>query len=170
MLHFSGSERVMDDDKIIVSKTDPTGRIAYASSYFLEISDFTLDDLLTQQHSIVRNPNVPRCIFKLLWERLKSGREVFAYLVNRSKGDDHYWVFAHVTPTIDERGEITGYHSNRRKPRVEALEKINELYTRLLAVEAGTSNRKAGLEASYQMLTQFLAEQGQDYEEYILTL
>jgi len=160
----------MDDDKIIVSKTDPTGRIAYASSYFLEISDFTLDDLLTQQHSIVRNPNVPRCIFKLLWERLKSGREVFAYLVNRSKGDDHYWVFAHVTPTIDERGEITGYHSNRRKPRVEALKKINELYTQLLAVEAGTSNRKAGLEASYQMLTQFLAEQGQDYEEYILTL
>lgn len=170
MLHFSGSERVMDDDKIIVSKTDPTGRIAYASSYFLEISDFTLDDLLTQQHSIVRNPNVPRCIFKLLWERLKSGREVFAYLVNRSKGDDHYWVFAHVTPTIDERGEITGYHSNRRKPRAEALEKINELYARLLAVEAGNSNRKAGLEASYQMLTQFLAEQGQDYEEYILTL
>ena len=160
----------MDDDKIIVSKTDPTGRIAYASSYFLEISDFTLDDLLTQQHSIVRNPNVPRCIFKLLWERLKSGREVFAYLVNRSKGDDHYWVFAHVTPTIDERGEITGYHSNRRKPRAEALEKINELYARLLAVEAGNSNRKAGLEASYQMLTQFLAEQGQDYEEYILTL
>ena len=44
MLYFSGSERVMDDNKIIVSKTDPTGRIAYASSYFLEISDFTLDD------------------------------------------------------------------------------------------------------------------------------
>lgn len=160
----------MDDDKIIVSKTDPTGRIAYASSYFLEISDFTLDDLLTQQHSIVRNPNVPRCIFKLLWERLKSGREVFAYLVNRSKGDDYYWVFAHVTPTVDERGEITGYHSNRRKPRLEALEKIKELYTRLLAIEAGAGNRKAGLDASYQMLTEFLAEQGQDYEEYILTL
>src|SRR5690606_38325517 len=119
---------VMDDNRIIVSKTDPTGRIADASSYFREISDFTLDDLLTQQHSIVRNPNVPRCIFKLLWERLKSGREVFAYLVNRSKGEDYYWVFAHVTPTIDERREITGYHSNRRKPRVEALEKIQQLY------------------------------------------
>lgn len=160
----------MDDDRIIVSKTDPTGRIAYASSYFLEISDFTLDDLLTRQHSIVRNPNVPRCIFKLLWERLKSGREVFAYLVNRTKFEDHYWVFAHVTPTIDERGEITGYHSNRRKPRADALEKINELYTRLLAVEAAAENRKAGLEASYRLLTQILAEQGKDYEEYVLTL
>lgn len=170
MLHFLGSERVMDDDKIIVSKTDPTGRIAYASSYFLEISDFTLGDLLNQQHSIVRNPNVPRCIFKLLWERLKAGQEVFAYLVNRSKADDYYWVFAHVTPTFDERGAITGYHSNRRKPRVEALKQVQQLYARLLAVEAAPGNHKASLEASYQMLTQYLAEQGKDYEEYVLTL
>lgn len=170
MLKFAGAERVMDNDKIIVSKTDATGKIAYASSYFLEISDYTLDDLLTKPHAIVRNPNVPRCIFKLLWDRLKSGREIFAYLVNKTKHDDHYWVFAHVTPSVDERGEITGYHSNRRKPRPEAIAEINKLYSRLLAAEASTGNRKTGLEAGVQLLNEILADQGMDYDEYVLAL
>lgn len=170
MLKFNGHDRIMEDDRIIVSKTDLTGKIGYASSYFLEISDYTLDDLITKPHSVVRHPNVPRCIFKLLWEQLKSGREVFAYLVNNTKHGDYYWVFAHVTPSLDERGEITGYHSNRRKPQAGALAEIKAFYERLLAVEAGASNRKVGLEQSYQMLVEILKEKGQEYDEYVLSL
>ena len=170
MLKFSGRDRVMDSDRIIVSKTDLTGKISYASSYFLEISDYQFQDLIGKPHSVVRQPNVPRCIFKMLWELLKDGREAFAYLVNNTKNGDHYWVFAHVTPSRNEQGEITGYHSNRRKPQAKALVEIAALYERLLAVEGNAANRKVGLQQSYEMLVDILAKKGQDYDEYVLSL
>ena len=38
-----------------------------------------------------------------------------------AKNGDHYWVFAHVTPSYNQRGERVGYHSNRRVPHADAL-------------------------------------------------
>ena len=59
---------------------------------------------------------MPRCVFKLLWNTIDQGEEIFAYVVNLAGSGDHYWVFAHVTPSFDSEGNIIGYHSNRRPP------------------------------------------------------
>ena len=55
-----------------------------------------------QPHSIIRHPDMPRAVFKLLWDTLFEGREVFAYVKNMAKSGDYYWVFAHVTPSFDQ--------------------------------------------------------------------
>lgn len=93
---LTGVERTFDPDQFIVSKTDLKGRITYANKVFLDIADYTEAEILGQPHSVIRHAHMPRCVFRLLWERIQTGREIFAYVVNAAKNGDHYWVLAHV--------------------------------------------------------------------------
>ena len=114
---LTGVEQTFADDEIIVSKTDTSGRITYANDVFLRICGYREDELLDQPHSMIRHPDMPRAVFKLLWDRISSGGEIFAFVVNCCRNGDHYWVLAHVTPDFDEAGRIVGYHSSRRLPK-----------------------------------------------------
>ena len=163
-------ERFFDKSDIIVSKTDLTGRITYCNRVFMQISGYSEEELLGQPHSILRHPDMPRCVFKLLWDRIASGQEIFAYVVNRTKNGDHYWVLAHVTPTRDVSGAITGYHSSRRVPDSDKLEKIKPLYRALLAEEQRHADRKAGLEASTALLHSTLERRNMSYDQFIFSL
>ncbi|MBT7233503.1 MAG: PAS domain-containing protein [Rhodospirillaceae bacterium] len=167
----TGTERFFQPDEIIVSKTDLKGAITYANRLFLSLADYTEQEVLDAPHSIVRHPEMPRCIFKLLWGTIQSGNEIFAYVMNRSKNGDHYWVLAHVTPSYDASGAMTGFHSNRRVPDRDILnETIIPLYQNLLQVEKSNPNRKDGMEASFQKLAQTLEDMQLSYEEFIFSL
>lgn len=169
-VYLSGVERLLGNDELIVSKTNLKGHITYANDIFCEIADYELSEVLGQPHSVVRHPSMPRTIFYMLWEALKNGREIFAYVVNRGNLGDHYWVLAHVTPSYNESGEIVGYHSNRRKPSEAALVVIKQLYKELLAVEESHQDRKAGMQAGIECLTNKLNNIGVGYDEYVLSL
>lgn len=165
---LTGKERTFGDNEIIVSKTDLKGKMTYVNNVFLRLADYTEKDCLGQPHSMIRHPEMPRCIFKLLWDTIQDGREIFAYVVNRSANGDHYWVLAHVTPSRDANGTIVGYHSNRRTPNRKVLEStIIPLYKKLLAEEQRHTNSKDGMNASYKMLTDLLKDKGMDYPEFI---
>ena len=167
----AGVEVHFGSDEIIVSKTDLKGAITYANRLFIELAGYTEAELIGQPHSIIRHPDMPRCVFKLLWETIAQGREIFAYVVNRCRNGDYYWVYAHVTPSFDSAGSIVGYHSNRRLPDRSIVQDIVvPLYANLRAEEQRHSNRKAGLQASSDMLSGLLAERGMDYDEFIMTL
>jgi PAS domain S-box-containing protein len=154
-------------DEIIVSKTDTRGVITYANDVFLRVAGYSEEELLGKPHNIIRHPDMPGCIFKLLWDRIQAGREIFAYVVNLAKGGDHYWVYAHVTPTFDSRKAIVGFHSNRRVPNDGVLEGIRDLYARLLAEERRHASRKEGIAAAEAMVGDMLAREGLTYDEYI---
>lgn len=170
MITPTGIERVMGDHDIIVSKTDLKGRITYANDIFCKIADYQVGDVMDQPHSMIRNPMMPRCVFKLLWDSIQQGNEIFAYVNNLAKNGDHYWVLAHVTPSFDGNGKITGYHSNRRKPTRSAINTISALYKTLLDEENRHSNRKDGMMAGYNMLLNILKEKGMDYDALVLSL
>lgn len=168
---LTGVERTFKEDEIIVSKTDTKGRLVYTNQTFLEVADYTEAEVIGQAHSMIRHPDMPRCVFKLLWDTISEGHELFAYVVNRTKFGDHYWVLAHVTPTFDEDGKtIKGYHSNRRVPTAAALEVIKPLYAELIAEENRHSNAKDGMNASFKMLLDKLADAGMEYDEFILSI
>ena len=122
----TGLETLLGEEELIVSKTDLKGRITYANDVFIRMAKYSHTELMGAPHSIIRHPEMPRCVFKLLWDTLQSRQEVFAYVVNLAKDGSHYWVFAHVTPTFDEGGSVIGYHSNRRKPDPAQIERIND--------------------------------------------
>ena len=168
-LYVSGIERKLDSNKTIVSKTDVPGTILYANDVFIEISGFTEEELLGQPHSIVRHPDMPRCVFKLLWDTVAKGEEIFAYVVNRCKNGDHYWVFAHVTPCYNLQGKLIGYHSSRRAPKDSAIKTIEPIYRQLLNIEK-QHGRKEGLAASEQALFDLLAKNKVTYPEFVFSL
>lgn len=166
----TGKEVHFADDEIIVSKTDLRGIITYANDVFLRVAGYTEAEILGQPHNVIRHPDMPRCVFKLLWDSLKSKQEIFAYVLNMAKDGSHYWVFAHVTPSYDLRGQNVGYHSNRRVPYPDALAQVKKLYAELLAVEKRASNPNAGMEASYNVLTDLLIQQKMDYSQFVFSL
>lgn len=163
----TGIERHWSDDEIIVSKTDLAGRITYANDVFHRVSGYSPAELLGAPHSIIRHPDMPRAIFALLWAQLEAEREVFAYVKNLTPTGDHYWVFAHITPTRGPGGRISGYHSNRRTVDRRALVPIEALYAELRAAEAGHARKRDAIAASTALLDRRLAERGMSYDEYV---
>lgn len=163
-------ERFFDPEDIIVSKTDLKGRITYANRTFCEIAGYTEAEVLGQPHSIIRHPDMPRAVFKLLWDTLAEGHEIFAYVKNMTKTGDFYWVFAHVTPSFDADHKVIGFHSNRRVPDRKALESIAPLYADLLREERSHRNGKEALAAGYDKLTGFVNARHMPYEQLIFSV
>lgn len=159
------NEVTFKEDNIIVSKTDTKGKITYCNELFIQMSGYDEEELLDQPHNILRHPDMPRAIFKLLWDKIQNREEINAYVKNLCKDGSFYWVFANVTPSFDSKDKIIGYFSVRRKPKKETVEKVKELYTKLLQLE-----KNGGMEASMQHLQNLLKDKGVSYEEFVLSL
>jgi len=166
----SNRESPFDENEIIVSKTDIKGRITYANDVFSRVSQYSVAELLGAPHSIVRHPDMPRCVFKLLWDTIEAKHEIFAYVLNMAKSGDPYWVFAHVTPTCNAQGEIIGYHSNRRKPDRGQVAKVAPLYRNLLEIERRAPDRKQGMQQAFDHLISDLGRQDISYNEFVFSI
>lgn len=163
-------EVFFDARDIIVSKTDLKGRITYANDVFLAIAGYREREVLGRPHSIIRHPDMPRAVFKLLWDTVMAGQEIFAYVKNITKNGDHYWVFAHVTPSFDSQGNVAGFHSNRRVPRRAAVSAIEPIYAEVLRAEARHANGKQSLAAGTRHLTDLINAKSMSYAELVLAL
>ncbi len=156
---------------LIVSKTDLKGRLTYVNEVFCKIAGYDEAELLGQPHSIIRHPDMPRAVFKLLWDTILAGREIFAYVKNMAKTGDYYWVLAHVTPSYDEQHQIIGFHSNRRVPDPATIENtIAPLYAEVLREEKKHANGKEELAAGFRFLTDFLQSRNTTYDALIFSL
>jgi PAS domain S-box-containing protein len=131
----TGQERPWGEDELLISKADRDGRITYASDNFLKLSLIEESDALGAQHNIVRHPEMPASLFHLMWQQISAGKEFFSFLSNMARNGDHYWVFSHVTPTVDIDGNLLGFHSSCRKPKPEQIRVIEPLYRQLLDEE-----------------------------------
>ncbi len=166
----SGREARFSEEEIIVSKTDLAGVITYANDVFQRVSGYSAAELVGKPHNLIRHPDMPRCVFKLLWDTIEQQQEIFAYVVNQAKNGDHYWVFTHVTPSYDEHGKHIGYHSNRRVPYPDALPKVQALYAQLRSIEASHSDPRAGIEASTRAVLDLLRTSGLTYSQFVFSL
>ena len=155
----------MKENDFIVSKTDLKGRITYVNKIFIEMGEYSEEELLGKAHSIIRHPDMPKAVFKLLWEMVQAGDEIFAFVLNKTKNGNDYWVYANITPSPDKNGRTVGYYSVRRKPSAAALQIIKPLYSQMLNAE-----RSGGVTAGTKVLTDLLHEKGMDYNELIITL
>jgi len=162
---MANNELTFGEQDFIVSKTDLNGKITYGNALFIQMSGYSELSLIGQPHNILRHPDMPSVVFELLWSQIKAGKEIFAYVKNKTNNGDFYWVFAHVTPSFDSNRKISNYHSVRRKPAAKALEVIKPLYVKLLQKE-----KTSGVAASEEMLNQLLKDKGVSYDEFILSI
>jgi PAS domain S-box-containing protein len=170
----TGREIHFGDEEIIVSKTDLKGHITYANHVFMRVSGYTEAELLGKAHNIIRHPEMPACVFQLLWGVIRERQEIFAYVLNLAKDGGHYWVFAHVTPSYDLAGKQVGYHSNRRVPFPDALPAVKSLYALLCQEERRQTGmnrtKKEAIQASTNLLLEILGKQGKSYGEFVFGL
>ena len=153
-------------DELFFSTTDLKGRILKGNSVFRRISGYSWDELKNKPHNIIRHPDVPRIVFKALWDTIQAGRPIVAYVKNLAKDRRYYWVVAMVVPISD------GYLSVRFKPTSPLFATVKGLYTELRAAEASieieTKDKKAAMAASGQMLTATLEKLGfSSYEDFM---
>lgn len=162
-------EKKMREEDFIVSKTDLTGKITYCNRIFMEFAKYEEHELLNQQHNIIRHPDMPRYIYKLLWDTIKQKKEINAYVKNLAKDGSFYWVHANITPVINDMGELKGYYSVRRKPNEQKLEKIKTIYSKLLEEEKANGISQ-GMQASEKIMQKILKTEGKTYEEFLFSL
>ena len=166
----TGIERTFGASEVIVTKTDTQGRITYANDVFLRVSAYEEHEMLGRPHSMIRHPDMPRGVFKLLWDTLRDRREIFAYVVNLASDGAHYWVFAHVTPSLNAAGEVIGYHSNRRVPDRAAIDTVAPIYRAKREVEAAHPRATEAAAAGLELLERQLSERGLTYDEFVWSL
>jgi aerotaxis receptor len=146
-------------DQLFYSRTDPRGVILAGNDVFRRVSGFDWGEILGSPHKIVRHPDTPRGVFRILWDALGGGHPMGAYVKNRVRDGGHYWVFAVVMPTED------GFLSLRMKPSTPLFERIREVYARISARER---DEKLDPEASAKALRGVAASEGfSSYTSYM---
>lgn len=163
-------EQRLADEDFIVSKTDPKGRITYGNATFTRFARFSEAEYLGQPHNLIRHPDMPRGVFKLLWGTIEQGGEIFAFVKNLAKDGSYYWVFANVTPSYDLHGKLLGYYSVRRKASAAGIQAAIALYRQMVQIERSAPSVKDGIEQSVAWLQEQLAKSGVTYEQFVLEL
>lgn len=134
-------EYPLDEQHLLISRTDLEGRITFANAAFVEVSGFDHDELLGANHNIVRHPDMPPEAFADLWQTLKHGRSWQGVVKNRRKNGDHYWVNATVTP-ITEGKQCVGYTSVRTSVEPQVKAAAERAYARIRAGRSGLVIRR----------------------------
>ena len=155
----------LDLKRYIVSKTDKKGVMTYVNDYFMEISGYRQKEMIGTPHSLIRHPDMPKVIFKLLWDRIQEGEDIMAVVKNLAHDGRYYWVTTAFEVHYDKNHKIDGYTAYRRGARDKVIKKIEKLYKKLLKIE-----KESGVEASEEYLQKFLNKQGMSYDFYILSL
>lgn len=156
-------EKELLDNDFIVSKTDIKGNITYANESFLKIIGSTESEVLNKPHNVVRHKDMPKAVFRYLWQQLKGRKEVYAFVKNRTFDGGYYWVFANISISYDLSGNTIGYYSVRRKIGKKAKEVIIALYAKMLEVE-----KAQGVDASWKIIEDILKKENKTYNEFMI--
>lgn len=146
---------------VIVSTTDIKGNITYANDVFVRISGYSRNDLIGKPHNILRHPHMPKAIFKYLWTELLAGRSLYAFVKNRTKNGDYYWVKVYAMP-IMRNGVVEKLISYRQHLNSYAKNVANNLYSVLVEYEKNHT-----VDESLSFLVDFLTQRNLTYNNFI---
>ncbi|RUR42332.1 methyl-accepting chemotaxis protein [Vreelandella populi] len=131
-------EYVVNDEAVLISRSDLKGRVTFANSTFVEVSGYTRDELLGAGHNLLRHPDMPEAAYADFWKTIQSGATWQGIVKNRRKNGDYYWVSATVAP-LKDGDRVVGYTSVRRKVSPEAVAQAAPVYAEMR--EKGSSRR-----------------------------
>lgn len=155
----------LDPSKIIMSKTDARGVLEYANDYFMEISGYEEFELMGQPHNIIRHPDMPKVVFKVMWDRLHRGENIHALVKNLAKDGRYYWVLTNFETKYDDDENIVSHYARRKAAPGNAVYQIEKLYNTLLSIEKN-QNEEVAEKYFYGMLE----EKRKSYDEYIFSV
>lgn len=153
-----------DKTQTIISRTDKFGTIDFANDTFCDVCGYSREELLGQPHNIIRHPDMPQIIFKVLWDNILEGNNFHAIVKNLSKSGKYYWVITNFSITRDyQTGEIISFLARRSSvPKSVVDEYIAPFYKKLLEIE-----KAQGIRASAAFVGEYLKNAGKTYPEFI---
>lgn len=148
----------------MISETDVYGRITNVNDVFCNVCGYSPEEMIGQPHSIIRHPDMPKLVFKLLWDNLKVGNNFIGVIKNLAKSGEYYWVITDFEMRRDATGNITHYIARRKSvPKAVIENYVAPLYETLLKLE-----KVGGMELSSRFFKNYLAKQGKDYIDFII--
>jgi PAS domain S-box-containing protein len=157
------NEIKLNTKRYIVSKTDTQGIIEYGNDYFVEISGYSEEELIGRPHSLIRHPDMPKIVFKMMWDRINKAQNIMAVVKNLAKDGSYYWVITEFEPKVDPiTNEIISHTAFRKAAPAKVVEAIAPIYAKLIEIE-----KEDGMEASEKYLRGFLEEKNMSYDEFV---
>jgi aerotaxis receptor len=129
------NEEYRFEQGLIISSTDLKGMITYANRKFCDISGYTKEELIGENHNIVRHPDMPKAAFQEIWNTIQANKEWSGVIKNLRKDGKYYWVYSHISPMENDHGEAIGYTAARRPASKSEIEETIPLYRDLLEQE-----------------------------------
>lgn len=154
-------EIALTEKDMIVSSTDRKGFISYANDLFCDIAGYDRSEVIGKPHNIIRHPDMPKAIFELLWSRILNGEVIYAFVKNRTKNGDYYWVKAYVKPIV-KNGEVVKVTSYRKSMNEFAKKYIINLYGTLLEYEKTHTAKE-----SSAYLLDYIGHRNLTYDQFI---
>ena len=157
-------------EELFFSTTDAKGIIETGNTVFARVSGYPYDELVGRPHNIIRHPDMPRTVFKLLWDYLEAGKPIAAYVKNMAVTGQYYWVVALVTPL-----PRNAYLSIRFKPSSALFPLVEKVYQELKEIETKHGDqgngRQEGMRAGTERLNTILKEHGfESYDDFMATV
>ncbi len=131
-------ETEVPKNELIISRTDLKGNITYVNDIFAKISGYEVEELIGKPHNIIRHPDMPKSVFKDLWDTIKEGKSWEGYVKNLRKDNGYYWVYASISP-LYKNGKIVEYKSIREPVDKEKKLEMQNLYDKLRSEEENSS-------------------------------
>lgn len=153
-------ETDVPEGELIISRTDFDGNITFANELFASISGYSVDELVGKPHSIVRHPDMPKSVFKDLWETLESGELWKGYVKNIRKDGGFYWVYAEVS-AMKKDNKLVGYKSMRSPVDKETKKEYQDKYDKLRKEEENSCRIVSNISTdNFEKLAALAKEEG----------
>ncbi len=155
-------EIIIPDDQVLISKTDPNGYIIEVNEIFSQISGYSEDELVGSSHNVIRHPDMPKIMFKIVWKHIMDKENVMAVVKNLAKDGKYYWVVTDFVTQVDADRNIINYTAYRRPVHDNVKQAVIPLYKALCAIED-----VAGMDAAEKFLNDYFEERNTNYDDMV---
>ncbi len=155
-------EIIIPDDQVLISVTDPKGIIIEANDIFVQVSGYNEDELIGSSHNIIRHPDMPKIMFKIVWDHIMDKENVMAVVKNLAKDGKYYWVVTDFVTRVDADRNIINYTAYRRPVADKVKQAVIPLYKALCAIE-----EVAGMDAAERFLNHYFDDRDTNYDDMV---
>jgi PAS domain S-box-containing protein len=155
-------EIIIPDDQVLISVTDPKGIIIETNDIFTQISGYSENELIGSSHNVIRHPDMPKVMFKIVWDHIMDKENVMAVVKNLAKDGKYYWVVTDFVTRVDADRNVINYTAYRRPVHDKVKQAVIPLYKALCAIEG-----LAGMDAAEKFLKNYFEDRDTNYDDMV---